>query len=463
MESQGRRATDALRAVDGVVDSYLRHSNLGGRRIANLAATIAIENSGAKWGSLLLDEGTGLNPTIAIQSDLSAAEAILDDEDLRQAEDTAELVVREHSLAAPIVLDGAVKGVLYLRDFPQRPGETVQKLANSVASRIASLLRNAELLEALDHSKDDIHALARLSESFAAGQLGPANLDETATQAARGSRSLGGVIGLLSKAGRLEECHTVGIPSDGPIAEAIRMVTSEDLSAIERSLPGSVIFEPLSADVLHRRAKGKAGGFLAVFRDASDPYRLSEGSFIQAIANLLSGALARRDYFEKASEDPLTSTGSRFALQLKLAEAEARSLKTGLPFTILLADIDHFKEINDDYGHLVGDEVLKDVAEVLRGRLRALDSVSRYGGDEFVVLLPDTEVQPALRLGQELCELVAAKRFASFADSISLSIGAAEYGPGHTAAETLRRADLALYHSKEQGRNRVTRYAPRLE
>ena len=133
MEIQGRRASDALRAVDGVVDSYLRHSNLGGRRIANLAATIAIEHSGARWGSLLLDEGEGLNPTLAIQDDLSAARTVLEGEDhasLRRAEDTAELVVQDRRLAAPIVLDGRVRGVLYLSDFPQPPNESIQELAN---------------------------------------------------------------------------------------------------------------------------------------------------------------------------------------------------------------------------------------------------------------------------------------------------------------------------------------------
>ncbi|MFQ5524865.1 MAG: diguanylate cyclase [Thermoanaerobaculia bacterium] len=467
MEIQGRRATDALRAVDGVVDSYLRHSNLGGRRIANLAATIAIENSGAGWGSLLLNDGEGLNPTLAIQDDLTAADAVFEGDDetyLRRAEDTAELVVAEGRIAAPIVLDGRVKGVLYLRNFDQPPSEAVQKLANSVATRIASLLKNAELLEALDRTKDDIHALAQLSESFAAGQLGSDQLEETVIRATSGTRSDGGVIGLFSREGRLDERFTTGFDGQGLIDELLSgEVTPEDLSIVESGLPGSVIFEPLSPDVLHRRSKGKAGGFLAVYRDVSVPYRLSEGSFIRAIANLLSGALARRDYFRQASEDALTSTGSRFALQLELAEAEARSLKTGLPFTILLADIDQFKEINDDYGHLVGDEVLKDVAEVLRCRLRSLDSVSRYGGDEFVVLLPDTRLEPATGLAQELRELVEAKSFAALADSVTISMGVAEYGTGHTAAETLRRADLALYQSKQQGRNRVTQYSSDLE
>ncbi len=465
--TQGRRASDALRAVDGAVDSYLRHTNLGGRRIANLAATIAIENSGARWGSLLLDDGDGLHPILALQDDLTAAEAVLggaDDEPLRLAENTAELVVQDQRLAAPIVLDGKVRGVLYLSDFPQPPNESVQEMATSVASRIASLLKNADLLEALDRSEDDLHALAQLSENFATGRFGKDQLDETMQRAVRGTASDGGMLALFSGEGQLESVFSSGINRGSELATLLASdLSPEDLATVERALPESALFEPLSADALHRRANGKAGGFLSVFRTSELPYQLSETSFVRAIANLLSGFLARRDYFLKASEDELTATGTRFALQLGLAEAEARSLKTGLPFTLLLVDIDRFKDINDDYGHLVGDEVLKDVAEVLRGRLRSLDSVSRYGGDEFVVVLPDTGLDPAMRLATRLCELVREKNFIAIAEPVSLSVGVAEDRTGHTPAETLRRADLALYHSKDKGRDRVTSYSSDLE
>lgn len=467
MELQARRASDALRAVDGVVDSYLRHSDLGSRRIANLAATIAIENSGARSGSLLLDEGGGLAPALAIREDMTEDLSPLAEDSqasVRRAESTAELVVQPEMLAAPIVLDGKVRGVLHLNEFPQPPDESVQKLASSVASRIASLLKNAELVEALDRSHDDLRALARLSERLAVGVLDDNHLQDAIEHAVRSTASEGGALGLLSAEGELAECFCSGIGSDQARARLTRAGHAwEDDQSLARAFSGATLLEPLSTDGLRRKNDDMGGGFLSVFRSTGEPYHRSERSFLRAIANLLSGALARREYFRRASEDELTATGSRFALQLALAEAEARARETGLPFGILLIDIDRFKEINDDYGHLVGDEILKDVARVLRERLRALDSVSRYGGDEFVVVLPDTAAPEALRLGDELRELVKRRRFAAIADSISVSLGVADSAPDQTANEALRRADLALYRSKHEGRDRVTCYREDLE
>jgi diguanylate cyclase (GGDEF)-like protein len=124
--------------------------------------------------------------------------------------------------------------------------------------------------------------------------------------------------------------------------------------------------------------------------------------------------------------------------------------------------VDHFKRINDTHGHPIGDEVLRKVADRLVGRLRGYDLLGRYGGEEFCVVAPDTDVAGALMLAESLREIIASSKFATECGefSVSVSIGIS-YCPSNVTRglmELLAEADAALYAAKQSGRNRVARF-----
>ena len=165
---------------------------------------------------------------------------------------------------------------------------------------------------------------------------------------------------------------------------------------------------------------------------------------------------------ERATTDGLTGLTNHRAFQERLAGLHALAERTGQKFSVILTDIDHFKSINDTYGHPVGDQVLRRVAALFAGRARKVDIVARYGGEEFVLVLPDTDGAGAAHFANKLREEVAAQTMTSEHGSfqVTISMGIAEFpADGRDPKELVRMADEALYHSKESGRNRVTRYA----
>ncbi len=156
--------------------------------------------------------------------------------------------------------------------------------------------------------------------------------------------------------------------------------------------------------------------------------------------------------------DGLTGLLNRRALEDELAQQIQRSRRTREPFCVLMLDADHFKQVNDRYGHAVGDLALKHLARLLRARMREIDRVARFGGEEFLVLLPGLALADALPLAERLRQSVVAEPLAHGDGAIpmSVSIGMAEWaGPEEEASRVLVRADAALYEAKRRGRDRV--------
>jgi len=139
-----------------------------------------------------------------------------------------------------------------------------------------------------------------------------------------------------------------------------------------------------------------------------------------------------------------------------------RSRRYGRPFSLVMLDIDHFKSINDTYGHLAGDKALRALAALIRGEVRPTDVVARYGGEEFVLALPETAGTGAVTLAERLRVRVAGHALAVTADhtiSMTVSIGVASYPDGaNSVQKLLSAADQALYAAKSAGRNRVCRW-----
>jgi diguanylate cyclase (GGDEF)-like protein/PAS domain S-box-containing protein len=190
-------------------------------------------------------------------------------------------------------------------------------------------------------------------------------------------------------------------------------------------------------------------GSLLVFRDITERRR------IESELQLLNAALV-----EQARRDPLTGLGNRLRLEEDLVGFDARRVRYGHSYCVLLCDVDRFKALNDRHGHQAGDGVLRAVADTLRSESRSSDAVYRYGGEEFLVLLAEQKLEGALIVAERMREAVHELGLAhpdTEAGVVTISIGAAQCPRGDRTDPTdaIRRADVALYAAKAQGRNRV--------
>ena len=163
-----------------------------------------------------------------------------------------------------------------------------------------------------------------------------------------------------------------------------------------------------------------------------------------------------------SSHDGLTGLLNRTEIVNTLAAELDRSRRESKPLAVLMADIDHFKSVNDELGHLAGDEVLKEVARRLKAQLRLYDAVGRYGGEEFLILMPGCDGAAAVARANQLRSAVSFSSIGSSAKArtITLSIGVA-FSDGTTRADAhsiLHQADLGLYKAKQAGRNRVEHF-----
>lgn len=186
------------------------------------------------------------------------------------------------------------------------------------------------------------------------------------------------------------------------------------------------------------------------------------GALVGAAA--IVGALRRRiDYLltklvETARTDELTGLPNRRAFNEELARALARAARSGEPLSLCVLDLDHFKNVNDRFGHQVGDEVLANAAEVLRVSLREGDLAARYGGEEFAALLPATDSATAYAVAERVRAAIAgAAARPGLQVTVSIGTASATAEADCDASDLLRRADRALYAAKRTGRNRVLR------
>lgn len=193
-------------------------------------------------------------------------------------------------------------------------------------------------------------------------------------------------------------------------------------------------------------------------------------ALLQTFAAYASVAIERTQLSEKTRElkrisitDPLTGVLNRRYMQERLTEEVDRSHRHGHVLSYLMVDLDEFKEYNDSHGHMAGDEALKTVAQCIRGSLRTIDVVSRFGGDEFTVLLPETKREGAIVIAERIRQEVA-RTYLPHADAqggraLTVSIGLSSYPTDADSADALvRLTDRALYSAKSGGKNRVVAY-----
>jgi diguanylate cyclase (GGDEF)-like protein len=198
-----------------------------------------------------------------------------------------------------------------------------------------------------------------------------------------------------------------------------------------------------------------------VFRRNQRFSEQEQGNLESLLASLLypmRNTLLYRAATQSALRDPLTDTGNRIAMDETLLREIEVSRRHQHPLSLLMLDIDHFKQVNDTHGHSVGDEVLKAVAGSIKHQLRNVDMVFRYGGEEFLIVLSNTHRDAAALVGERLRFAVQAQEYVADGRSILLtvSLGCSTLLPGESAESLLRRADNALYIAKREGRNRLT-------
>ena len=184
-------------------------------------------------------------------------------------------------------------------------------------------------------------------------------------------------------------------------------------------------------------------------------------SLAERVAHMEQEALGYREHLEeqrqKALIDPLTSLPNRAAWSERLEHEVRHWQQQGDTLLLAMLDLDHFKRINDNYGHLAGDKVLKIIASVLRKRLRGTDFIARFGGEEFVMLMPDTSLITGAKLLETLRASIEACPFHFKGErvTITLSVGFTALKTAEHSDQALKRADQALYRAKNAGRNRV--------
>ncbi|MCP5151645.1 MAG: GGDEF domain-containing protein [Ectothiorhodospiraceae bacterium] len=264
--------------------------------------------------------------------------------------------------------------------------------------------------------------------------------------------------------GRVREGH-----QDSRCAgDALRESVAGDIVGLTAAMDSSDSFEALKATVTERLShiESRLTQFLQAEaeRNAESSRELERLS--QRLRDSETVAAKLRQHLDvqrqRAMHDALTGLYNRRALDERLAEEHARHLRHGGGLAVLVLDVDHFKRINDQFGHAAGDRVLKAVGQVLARCTRASDVVGRFGGEEFLCLLPGTNAEQALVLADKLRVRLAETRFRHRDDTVqvTVSIGVAAFTAGEAPDAVIERADVALYAAKRGGRNRCVAAGP---
>lgn len=196
-----------------------------------------------------------------------------------------------------------------------------------------------------------------------------------------------------------------------------------------------------------------AGTITVMLFTGSSIHKLRERTKLQRIE--LQEALEQNQRL--ATTDELTGLYNRRYFMEKLAKQKALSERDDSDFVLCYCDLDHFKSINDTFGHHTGDIVLQKFAEILKSSIREIDYVARFGGEEFVCLLVNTNIEEAIKVTERIRESIASYNFSDIAPALhsSVSIGIANFKEYNTIQETLMSADHRMYNAKQLGRNRV--------
>jgi diguanylate cyclase (GGDEF)-like protein len=205
---------------------------------------------------------------------------------------------------------------------------------------------------------------------------------------------------------------------------------------------------------------GENIGLLVCASSHENAFMANDIQALESVADILATATQNARYVDRvrqlAYRDGLTGVFNRRYFESRLVDEVTRAARYGGGVSVLMVDLDHFKKINDDFGHMIGDDVLRAVSTIFVRHLRKVDVVCRYGGEEFAVVLPATQGASAAAVAGKLRRAVANSHFPGIPYPVTVSVGVSEFpSNGITRDDIVRAADSALYEAKEAGRNRV--------
>ncbi len=237
-----------------------------------------------------------------------------------------------------------------------------------------------------------------------------------------------------------------------------RPVVENDVARVPQYLP---MFEQTRSKMcIPLISFGQTLGVLALDSARPNSFQASDAQPLESVADICATAIQNAYYVERVRQlayiDGLTGIFNRRHFEMRIADEMERAHRYGSSLAVIMLDIDHFKRLNDEFGHLLGDEVLRQVSSLFSQQLRKIDVVCRFGGEEFAVLLPQTSAEQAFSVAEKLRREVAGYRFPGVPRAVTISAGAAAHPiHGATRDEVVKAADAALYTAKQAGRNCV--------
>jgi len=386
-----------------------------------------------------------------------------------------QLKSRRQTADIPVVMVTALSDVASrLRGLEAGADDFLTKPVNDIAlfARVRSLVRLKRMMEELRVREDICQQLggpgAPAAEPEGSARILIVDDDEFAV--ARMSETLSPIATVRHASNCAEAWSLVATDMDLVIAslsiqgsDALRFVSQCRANEASRQLPILLISEDRD---LPRLAKGLDLGANDYVTRPVDRNELQARTVTQILRKRLQDRLQKsyQRCIELALTDPLTGLYDRAYLDRHLDELIKRVHQDGITAAVLMFDIDHFKQVNDTHGHDAGDDVLRELAARTLNSVRSVDLVARQGGEEFVVVMPETDLSIAAAVAERLRAAVAREPFGVKADgqniSITISVGVTSAAAGDDRERMLKRADIALYMAKNQGRNRVVVRSP---
>jgi diguanylate cyclase (GGDEF)-like protein len=269
---------------------------------------------------------------------------------------------------------------------------------------------------------------------------------------------------LRAHEGMLTPCIASGVrlPAD---KEPWAKVLATGGSVIEKDLTSATDAFKLFAETASRMSIplisfGQTLGVLTLHSAERNAFRESELQSLESVADICASSIQNAHYVERIRQlsylDGLTGIFNRRFFELRIMEEIERARRSEMGMAVVMVDIDQFKRLNDEFGHLLGDEVLRQVSSLFHQQLRKIDVVCRYGGEEFAILLTQTNAQHAMGVAEKLRKLVEGWQFPGVPRTVTISAGVAAFPEhGTTRDELIHAADTGLYAAKQSGRNHV--------